>query len=188
MFNILISAILLLGGVIWISLKLKNWKQRIVFLAVIFICIPLTLLYCYKWSYNNREARLKEAEVACRQKKTVDELRILFIGYDKKDIRGKCSSVHTDSKGDILDTNNHKIEIDADHADFSYRKPLRVDDKLEITIGNKRYTISNFVLTAVANYTMSGPVIGGCRIDSADINGKRKALDQNIVIHKTEEL
>ncbi|RKE47119.1 hypothetical protein [Sphingobacterium detergens] len=186
MFNIIISALLLLAVVIGITLKLKNWKQRIVFLAVIFICVPLTLLYWYKWGFTNREAKLREAEVTCRQKKTIDELHILFIGYDEKDVKERCFSVHKNSLGDILDTNNHQVEINADHADFYYSHPLQADEKLEITIGHNQYAISNFVLTAVANYNMGGPVISGCRIDSADINGKRMALDQNIIIHKTD--
>jgi|GEM_PF-3197510 len=192
MFNLIIPGLLFIGTVIGICVKLKNWKQRVFFLLVLFIAIPGGLLYWFQWGWKNREEKLMKAQAECRKEKTVEGIDINFFGFSEKDLMKDCLTIHKNAKGSVLDSNRQQLDTTRFYngdlgAAYRYRLPLRVSDILEITVGKKRYRLSNFVLTAAANYNMGGAIVSGCRIDSADINAKRLPFDQNMIIRKTDD-
>ncbi|WP_157280189.1 hypothetical protein [Pedobacter borealis] len=103
----------------------------------------------------------------------------------------KFFTVHKNQIGAVLDSNKQKVNTaklsgGVLSADYEYRGPFQNSDILEIRAGRKTYILKNFILTATANYSMGGPIVRGCRIDSADINGKRRALDQHIIIYNSD--
>ena len=191
MFNFILAVGLFSGLLFWIAIKLKNWRQRALFIFVLFIAVPGVLLYWYKVGYSDRERKLKEAQAACRNKKSVDDLQIIFSGFSEQDITENLITVHKDIKGKVLDSNQQEVDTGryyngALSISYYYRHPFQVNDVIEINAGNKKYILTNFVLTAIANYNMGGPVLGGCRIDSADINGKKVPFSQNMIVHKSD--
>ncbi|HWV73015.1 MAG TPA: hypothetical protein VN040_14940 [Pseudosphingobacterium sp.] len=192
MFNIILPGLLFIGIVIWVSVKLKNWKQRILFLLFVFIGIPAAMLYWFQWGWENREQKFKSAQIECRKKREIEELHILFMGFTERNLASSCVTFHKNAAGKILDSNQHQLDSakfneGSYSADYYYTPLFRTDDILEIAVAGKLFTLSNFVLTASANYNMGGAVLNGCRIDSADINGKRTAWNQNMIIHKTDQ-
>ena len=192
MFNTLFVIIVLTGIVTWICIRLKNWKRRVIFLLALILGIPVIMIYGFKWGWKNREQHLMKAQAECRQKKVIDSIDLKFMGFTEKDLTGDCLTIHKNADGQTLDSQRMQLDTTRFYngglgADYYYRLPLKVSDILEISIGNKRYRFSNFVLTAAANYNMGGAIVSGCRIDSADINGKRVPFDQNMIIHKTDD-
>jgi len=191
MFNVILNGLIVLGIVTWITIRLKTWPRRILFLALVFIITPLTLYYWFVWGYHQREKELQEAQVVCRQQRTINQLHIIFSGFDVNDIKDNCLTIHKNASGRVLDSGRQHVDTTRyDNGSLSinydYNNTFQSNDIIDITIGDKVLTLSNFVQTVIAHYNMGGPVISGCRIDSADINGKRTALDQNIIIHKTD--
>lgn len=192
MFNLIIIAISGLIILVWICIKLKSWKQRLILLLTLFIAIPAGMLYWFQWGWNSREKKLKEAQQACRQIKAVDELNIIFSGYSEQDLLGGISTMHKESSGRLLKSELLAVDTLKGYDGtisvvYHYKHSFRSDDIIEVKVGIRLYRLSNFVLTAKANYNMGGAVVSGCRIDSMDINGTRTALDQNFIIHKTDE-
>ncbi|MDR2272056.1 MAG: hypothetical protein LBF27_14215 [Sphingobacterium sp.] len=192
MFNLIILGLLLILIVIWICTRLKNWKQRLTFLFALIVGIPAMLFFGFKWGWKSRERKLKEACLECRQKKDIEQLHIYFMGYTEKDFTGGCYTLRKDPDGHVLDSSQQQMDTTKLNdgtlsMDYYYKLPFKNNDILEIKISGKHYILTNFVLTASANYNMGGAVVNGCRIDSADINGKRTALDQNMIIHKTDQ-
>ena len=192
MFNIIFVIIVFIGILTWILLRLNSWKQWVVLLLVLLVGIPVTLFFGFKWGWKTRENKLLDAQVECRKKEVIDELHLIFSGYKESDWASKCLTIHKTSKGKVLDVNQQqlkttKMDKGRFSAVFYYKLPFRADDILEIDVGKKVYILTNFVLTAAANYNMGGPVLSGCRIDSADINGKRTAFYENMIIHKTDQ-
>ena len=192
MFNILFLLLVFTGIVTWICFRLKNWKQRIIFLLTLIIGIPAILFFGFKWGWENREAKLMKAHAECRHKQVIDSVTLSFIGFNEKELTAPCLTIHHNADGQVLDSNSQ--QLDTTHfydgslgADYYYRQPFKTSDVLEIRIGKKRYRLSHFVLCASANYNMGGAVVSGCKIDSADINGKRTPFVQNMIIRKTEE-
>lgn len=192
MINLILFGLLAAGIVIWICFRLKNWKQRLIFLLVLIIGIPAALFYGFKWGWKNREELLMKAQAECRKKKVVEGIGLKFYGFYEKDLIQTCTTIHRNAAGLMLDSNSQQLDTTRFYngdvgADYRYPLPLKVSDILEITIGQNTYRLSNFVLTAAANYNMGGAVVTGCRIDSADINGKRIPFEQNMIIHQTDD-
>lgn len=191
MFDDILTGLIVIGIVIGITIKLKTWPRRISFLVLIFIITPLALYCWFKLGYYYREQELKEAQAACREQKTIKQLNIIFSGFEPNDIKDNCRTIHKNANGKVLDSGMQHIDTSryddgSLSINYNYKHTFQANDIIEITIGGKVLTLSNFVQTASANYNMGGPVINGCRIDIADINGKRTAWDQNMIIHKTD--
>lgn len=192
MFDIMLAGLLIIGVVFWICLRLKNWKQRVIFLLTLFVLIPAAMLYWFQWGWKNREKKLITAQAECRQQMTINELQIIFSGYTEEDLANSGFTIHRNSVGQILDTNQQEVDTTklSDGrmlANYYYQRPFQVSDQLEISVGKNRYILGNFVLTANANYNMGGAVVSGCRIDSVDINRKRVVFDHNMIIHKSDD-
>ncbi len=181
MFNIILPILLFIGIVIWICFRLTNWKQRTLFLLILFVAIPAAMLYWFKWGWKNREEKLMKAQIECRKTTLVEGLHLIFNGYTEKEMADSCFTIHKKADGQILDSNQQKVNTRKVYdgslfADYYYSRQFLAGEILEISIGKKSYIFSNFVLTAIANYNMGGAVVTGCRIDSADINGKELPL------------
>jgi len=192
MFNIFFLLLVFTGILIWICFRLKNWKQRLIFLLVLLAGIPATLFFGFKWGWKNREAKLMKAHAECRQKQVIDSITLSFMGFNEKELRAPCLTMHQNANGQVLDSNSQQLDTTRFYdgtlgADYYYRQPFKTGDILEIRIGKKKYLITNFVLGAAANYNMGGAIVSGCKIDSADINGKRTPFVQNMIIRKTDE-
>jgi len=188
MANLILLVALFLLVLIFISIKLKNGKQRLLLWLGVVIGIPLLLVLGYKWAVWQGKKDLAAATQQCNEKTLVDELTLYFSDFPASDFRDSAFTIHRNAAGVVLDSGKQAIVIDKKEknrawATYLYKYPFATNDVLEIRMGKRKYVLTGFRLTVLAHGAMlGGPVAHGCMIDSANINGKRTPFGQNMLI------
>lgn len=191
--NLILLIALFILLLIFISIKLKKGKQRLLWWLAIVVSIPILLILWYKWAVWKGKKDLAAAEQQCNEKTLVDELTLYFSDFQAIDFRDSAFTIHRNAGGLVLDSGKQAIVIDKKEknrvwATYLYKHPFATNDVLEIRIGKRKYVLTDFRLTVLAHGVMLGaPVAHGCMIDSANINGKRTQFGQNMLIRREDQ-